>query len=155
MKPGIAGDEASPSERIATMTAEAHRQFDITGTPPGEYGVVTEPGTIRLERVLPGPLERVWSFLTESERRGRWLAAEIGSTTANRGPSGRRSCRGKETTRAESLPTRREAPDGFTSFSTCVRIPAPRFAESAGGFVDAGSNADAAATPPFRPDAAA
>jgi uncharacterized protein YndB with AHSA1/START domain len=30
---------------------------------------------IRLERVLPGPIERVWSFLTESGQRARWLAA--------------------------------------------------------------------------------
>lgn len=40
-----------------------------------EYGVVTEPRTVRLQRVLPGPIERVWAFLTESEKRGRWLAS--------------------------------------------------------------------------------
>src|SRR5262245_60644495 len=57
------------------MTAEAYRQFEIIEAPPGDYGVVTEPGTIRLERRLPGPIERVWSFLTESGKRGRWLAA--------------------------------------------------------------------------------
>jgi uncharacterized protein YndB with AHSA1/START domain len=38
------------------------------------YGVVTEPRTLRLERVLPGPIERVWAYLTESEKRGKWLA---------------------------------------------------------------------------------
>jgi uncharacterized protein YndB with AHSA1/START domain len=31
--------------------------------------------TLRFERLLPGPVERVWSFLTESEKRGRWLAS--------------------------------------------------------------------------------
>lgn len=40
-----------------------------------EYGVVTEPQTVRIERVLLGPIERVWAFLTESEKRGRWLAS--------------------------------------------------------------------------------
>lgn len=35
-----------------------------------EYGVVTEPGTVRIQRVLPGPIERVWAYLTESEKRG-------------------------------------------------------------------------------------
>jgi uncharacterized protein YndB with AHSA1/START domain len=40
-----------------------------------EYGVVIEPGTVRFERLLPGPIERVWAYLTESEKRGRWLAA--------------------------------------------------------------------------------
>jgi uncharacterized protein YndB with AHSA1/START domain len=40
-----------------------------------EYGVVTEPGTVRIQRVLPGPVERVWAYLTESEKRGTWLAS--------------------------------------------------------------------------------
>jgi len=38
------------------------------------YGTFTEPGTIRFERLLPGPIERVWSYLTESKKRGKWLA---------------------------------------------------------------------------------
>lgn len=29
---------------------------------------------VRLERLLPGPIERVWSFLTESSLRQTWLA---------------------------------------------------------------------------------
>lgn len=40
-----------------------------------EYGVVTEPATVRIERVLPGPIERVWSYLTDSEKRGKWFAS--------------------------------------------------------------------------------
>lgn len=40
-----------------------------------EYGVITETGTVRFERLLPGPIERVWSYLTESEKRATWLAA--------------------------------------------------------------------------------
>jgi uncharacterized protein YndB with AHSA1/START domain len=40
-----------------------------------EFGVVTAARTIRLERRLPGPIERVWEFLTDPEKRGRWLAA--------------------------------------------------------------------------------
>lgn len=39
------------------------------------YGVVTGPGEVRIERVLPGPIERVWAYLTESEKRGKWFAA--------------------------------------------------------------------------------
>jgi len=38
------------------------------------FGVVTEPGTVRIERVLPGPIERVWAYLTEPEKRAKWLA---------------------------------------------------------------------------------
>jgi uncharacterized protein YndB with AHSA1/START domain len=38
------------------------------------YGVLIEPATVRIQRMLPGPIERVWSYLTESELRGKWLA---------------------------------------------------------------------------------
>lgn len=31
--------------------------------------------TVRIERVLPGPAERIWSYLTDSEKRRKWLAA--------------------------------------------------------------------------------
>ncbi len=40
----------------------------------GEFGVVTAARTIRFQRLLPGPIERVWAYLTESDKRGRWLA---------------------------------------------------------------------------------
>lgn len=40
-----------------------------------EFGVVTGARTVRLQRVLPGPIERVWAYLTESEKRGKWLAS--------------------------------------------------------------------------------
>ncbi|HEX7048501.1 MAG TPA: SRPBCC family protein [Gammaproteobacteria bacterium] len=40
-----------------------------------DHGVITEPGTIVFRRTLPGPIERVWAYLTESEKRGKWFAA--------------------------------------------------------------------------------
>lgn len=39
------------------------------------YGVVTEPATLTLQRLLPGPIDRVWSYLTNGELRRQWLAA--------------------------------------------------------------------------------
>ncbi len=39
------------------------------------YGVLTEPATLTIQRLLPGPIERVWAYLTESELRRPWLAA--------------------------------------------------------------------------------
>jgi len=36
---------------------------------------LVQPGTVRLERLLPGPLERVWAYITESDKRAKWLAA--------------------------------------------------------------------------------
>ena len=40
-----------------------------------EYGVVTARDTVRIERTLPGPIERVWDYLTKSDMRATWLAA--------------------------------------------------------------------------------
>lgn len=39
------------------------------------FGVLTSPSTLTLQRRLPGPLERVWAYLTESDLRQQWLAA--------------------------------------------------------------------------------
>ncbi|EON90893.1 activator of Hsp90 ATPase 1 family protein [Marinobacter lipolyticus SM19] len=42
---------------------------------PSDYGVLTEPATLRIQRLLPGPVERVWSYLIDSDLRRQWLAA--------------------------------------------------------------------------------
>ena len=39
------------------------------------YGARIEPATVRIQRLLPGPVERVWAYLTESDLRRRWLAS--------------------------------------------------------------------------------
>lgn len=39
-----------------------------------DYGVLTAPRTLRIERTLPGPIERVWAYLTEPDKRRTWLA---------------------------------------------------------------------------------
>ena len=39
-----------------------------------EYGQVIDKGTVRFERLLLGPVERVWQYLTDSQLRGTWLA---------------------------------------------------------------------------------
>ncbi|MDH5221708.1 MAG: SRPBCC family protein [Betaproteobacteria bacterium] len=36
--------------------------------------ILIKPSTVRLERLLPGPVERVWAYLTESKKRATWLA---------------------------------------------------------------------------------
>jgi uncharacterized protein YndB with AHSA1/START domain len=55
-------------QRIPATVADARLAMS-------EFGVVTEARTLRIRRVLPGPIERVWAYLTESEKRGRWLAS--------------------------------------------------------------------------------
>lgn len=44
-------------------------------TAPDAYGVLTEPTTVKIQRLLPGPIERVWAYLTDSDLRRQWLAA--------------------------------------------------------------------------------
>jgi uncharacterized protein YndB with AHSA1/START domain len=39
------------------------------------YGVLTEPSTLKIQRLLPGPIERVWAYLTQSDLRRKWLAS--------------------------------------------------------------------------------
>ena len=46
------------------------KTHDFTAT-----GEAIAPGTVRLERLLPGPAERLWNYLTDSEKRRLWLAA--------------------------------------------------------------------------------
>ncbi|MBW8726881.1 MAG: SRPBCC family protein [Inquilinus limosus] len=40
-----------------------------------DYGTLIASDTVRFERLLPGPIERVWAYLTESDKRGTWLAS--------------------------------------------------------------------------------
>lgn len=40
-----------------------------------DHAEMVAPGTIRLERMLPGPIERIWEYLTDSEKRGTWFAS--------------------------------------------------------------------------------
>lgn len=39
-----------------------------------DFGTVTAPNTVRLERLLPGPVDLVWQYLTDPDKRGTWLA---------------------------------------------------------------------------------
>jgi len=38
------------------------------------YGERVDEKTVRFERLLPGPLERVWDYLTDSDKRATWFA---------------------------------------------------------------------------------
>ncbi|HWT54739.1 MAG TPA: SRPBCC family protein [Rhodocyclaceae bacterium] len=41
------------------------------------FGSYSEPGTLHLERILPGPVERIWAYLTEPEKRAKWFACGV------------------------------------------------------------------------------
>lgn len=74
------------------------------------YGVLTEPATLRLQRSLPGPIERVWSYLTDSDLRRQWLAA--GAMTPETGSSFELVWRNDELSASAS-----ERPAGFAEES--------------------------------------
>ena len=38
------------------------------------YAVMTDAHTLRIERLLPGPAERIWEYLTKGELRRTWFA---------------------------------------------------------------------------------
>ena len=38
------------------------------------YGTVLESGAVRFERLLPGPIERVWNYIVDPDKRATWLA---------------------------------------------------------------------------------
>ena len=40
-----------------------------------DFGTLIEPTTLKIERMLPGPIERVWSYLTDNNLRSQWFAS--------------------------------------------------------------------------------
>ena len=44
-------------------------------TRPVAFGELFEPTTLKIQRLLPGPIERIWAYLTDSELRRKWMAA--------------------------------------------------------------------------------
>lgn len=38
------------------------------------HGIFAAPAEVRIVRTLPGPIERVWEYLTDPEKRSRWFA---------------------------------------------------------------------------------
>jgi uncharacterized protein YndB with AHSA1/START domain len=91
----------------------------------GEYAEAIEARTVRLERLLPGPIERVWEYLTVSEKRKKWFAegamdlrpgGKIEFVFHNSGlaPEG------------EPMPERFKGYEGMVSHGRVVRVEPPR-----------------------------
>ena len=38
------------------------------------YGELIAPDTVQFKRLLPGSVDRVWSYLVVGEKRAKWLA---------------------------------------------------------------------------------
>lgn len=41
------------------------------------YGKFIAPGEVRIVRTLPGPIERIWEYLTDPEKRARWICGGV------------------------------------------------------------------------------
>jgi uncharacterized protein YndB with AHSA1/START domain len=39
-----------------------------------EFGTMIDAHTVQFVRLLPGPIERIWDFLWDGEKRGQWFA---------------------------------------------------------------------------------
>src|SRR5271169_5779767 len=47
----------------------------VLGKSAEPYATMPAPATVRIERILPGPVERVWAYLIDSDKRAKWFAA--------------------------------------------------------------------------------
>src|SRR3982751_4943611 len=79
---GLDRTSRSPRSRAARGRCDRSRKKIFPQAQPTKEKAVKEPSatlippsTVRLERLLPGPVERVWSYITESKKRATWLAA--------------------------------------------------------------------------------
>lgn len=86
-------------------------------------GTLTSGNTLRMQRRLPGPIERVWSYLVDSDLRRQWLAS--GTMKLQPGASFELVWRNDELSSSAA-----ERPDGFSAESraTCqfVEVEPPR-----------------------------
>src|SRR5437773_2312356 len=56
--------------------ADETRRSILKRLAAGEARVTeVEPGPVKLERLLPGTLERVWAYITEPDERAKWFCA--------------------------------------------------------------------------------
>jgi uncharacterized protein YndB with AHSA1/START domain len=90
-----------------------------------DFGVVTEAGSVRFERVLSAPIERVWSFLTDSEKRGKWLAT--GAMELRPGGKAELTWDNSRLTAEKEVPPKYQKHAGRHSATwTVVRVEKPR-----------------------------
>lgn len=90
-----------------------------------EYGVITEAGAIRFERLLPGPIERVWEYVTDSSKRRTWLAE--GEMELRPGGAVEMTWRHSELAKpGETTPERFADDEGHSMRGRVLRVEPPR-----------------------------
>ena len=90
-----------------------------------DYGTVTEAGSVRFERLLPAPIDRVWQYLVDSELRRSWFAG--GEIEQRPGGSLTLVFRNSELGQpGEEIPEKFQAYEGMESKGEVIRIEPPR-----------------------------
>ena len=90
-----------------------------------DYGAVTEAGSVRFERLLPAPAERVWEYLTDPELRATWFAG--GEMEIEPGGSLTLVFRNSDLAPpGEEVPAKYQAYEGMESKGEVVRAEPPR-----------------------------
>jgi uncharacterized protein YndB with AHSA1/START domain len=89
-----------------------------------DYGTITEAGSIRFERLLSAPINRVWDYLTDPELRRSWFAG--GAIEAK--PDGKFTLvfRNSELAPGEETPEKYRKYEGAEMEGRVIRFDPPR-----------------------------
>lgn len=91
----------------------------------GKHGELITPTTLQFERIMPGPIHRVWEYLTDEKKRGLWFAA--GPTDLN--PNGEMKLVFQNSTlssKPEATPEKyKDFGDGFESIAIVLKLEKP------------------------------
>ncbi len=90
------------------------------------YAKLISPETLQIDRMLPGPIERVWEYITDGEKRALWFAG--GDMELNEG--GRMNLIFNNSTLSfppDQVPEKyKEYQDGHESYAIVVRCEPPK-----------------------------
>lgn len=92
-----------------------------------DYGEFIPPDAVRFVRLLPGPIDRVWRFLTDGEKRARWLAG--GDTELHVGGRVALDFHNKRLSSLPDIPPPekyRDLPEKMSFSGEVTRVEAPR-----------------------------
>jgi uncharacterized protein YndB with AHSA1/START domain len=89
-----------------------------------DFGIVTEAGAIRFERLLPAPIERVWDYLTDPELRRTWFAG--GALEPRPGGAITLVFRNSELAGGEETPEKYRKYEGAEMPARIIRFEPPR-----------------------------
>ncbi|MEP5610640.1 MAG: SRPBCC family protein [Cyclobacteriaceae bacterium] len=89
-----------------------------------KHGKLIEPNTLQFERLLPGPIERVWEMIVDEEKRSLWFAG--GPTDLKPGGVMKLNFNNSQFSPPDPAPEKfKEFGDGFESQAIIMKCEAP------------------------------